>query len=272
MNHAGRLAGDPLDEPATLQDDAIVVIGLGDAMSTYETKLIARDIVAADTMIFEFERPQGFEFKAGQAIDMTLLDTAVAEAKGARHTFSIVSAPFESKLAIATRMRAASPFKQALKRLMVGTPVRIEGPYGSLTLHDSARRAAVMIAGGIGITPFLSMARQAANDQSSHYLMLVYSNRRPEDAPFLSELTQLERLNVNFRLVATMTQASKSNIHWNGRTGPIDENLLREVAGHFPEPVYYVAGPPMLVEAMRATLTDMGIADGLIRSEEFYGY
>jgi ferredoxin-NADP reductase len=264
--------GGPLDESATLQDDAIVVIGLGVAMSTYETKLIARDIVAADTMIFEFERPQGFDFKAGQAIDVTLVETEVAEAKGARHTFSIVSAPFENKLAIATRMRAASKFKLALKRLMVGTPVRIEGPYGSLTLHDNSRRAAVMIAGGIGITPFLSMARQATNDQSPHYLMLVDSNRRPEDAPFLSELTQLERLNVNFRLVATMTQASKSNIHWNGRTGPIDENLLQQVTGHFPEPVYYVAGPPMFVEAMRATLTDMGIAESSIHSEDFFGY
>jgi ferredoxin-NADP reductase len=260
-----------LDESVLLQHDAIVVIGRGAVMSTYETKLAARDIVAADTMTFEFERPQGFDFKAGQSIDVTLVDTPVDEARGARHTFSIVSAPFENKLAIATRMRD-SPFKRALKQLMVGTAVRIEGPYGSLTLHKDARHAAVMIAGGIGITPFLCMARQAANDQLSMYLLLVYSNRRPEDAPFLSELTQLERRNVNFRLVATMTQAGKSNIHWNGRTGPIDDNLLREVAGNLPEPVYYLAGPPMLVEAMRDTLDAIGIADGVIHSEEFFGY
>jgi ferredoxin-NADP reductase len=240
-------------------------------MSTYETKLAVRDIVATDTMTFEFERPEGFDFKAGQSMDVTLVDTAVAEAQGARHTFSIVSAPFENKLAIATRMRD-SLFKRALKQLLVGARVRIEGPHGSLTLHKDDRHAAVMIAGGIGITPFLSMARQAANDQSPHYLLLVYSNRRPEDAPFLSELTQLERHNVNFRLVATMTQAAKSNIHWNGRTGPVDENLLRQVAGNLPEPVYYLAGPPLMVEAMRETLVDLGIADGVIRSEEFYGY
>jgi ferredoxin-NADP reductase len=240
-------------------------------MSTYETKLTARDIVATDTMTFEFERPEGFDFKAGQAIELTLVDTGGAGAQGARHTFSIVSAPFENKLAIATRMRD-SLFKRALKQLMVGSPVRVEGPYGSLTLHRDERHAAVMIAGGIGITPFLSMARQAANDQSAQYLLLVYSNRRPEDAPFLSELTQLERVNVNFRLVATMTQAGKSNIHWNGRTGPVDENLLQQVAGNLPEPVYYLAGPPMMVEAMRDTLADIGIADGAIHSEEFFGY
>jgi ferredoxin-NADP reductase len=240
-------------------------------MSTYETKLAARDIVATDTMTFEFERPEGFDFKAGQAIRVTLVDTGVAEAKGARHTFSIVSAPFENKLAIATRMRDR-PFKRALKLLPVGAPVQIDGPYGSLTLHKESRHAAVMIAGGIGITPFLSMARQAANDQSPQYLMLVYSNRRPEDSAFLSELTQLERLNVNFRLVATMTQAGRSNIHWNGRVGRIDADFLRQVAGNLPEPVYYVAGRPTMVEAMRETLANIGIADGAIHSEGFHGY
>jgi ferredoxin-NADP reductase len=240
-------------------------------MSTYDTKLAARDIVARDTMTFEFERPQGFDFKAGQWMDITLVDTAVAEAQGARHTFSIVSAPFGNKLAIATRMRD-SPFKRALKLMPVGTQVRIDGPHGSLTLHRETLRAAVMIAGGIGITPFLSMARQASNDQAPQCLFLVFSNRRPEDAPFISELTQLERVNASFRLVATMTQPNKSNIHWNGRTGYIDEHMLRQVTGNLAEPIYYLAGPPVMVEAIRETLVDMGVADGAVRSEEFWGY
>jgi ferredoxin-NADP reductase len=240
-------------------------------MSTYETKLLVRDIVATDTMTFEFERPARFDFRAGQSIGITLIDTALTEAQGARHTFSIVSAPFEDKLAIATRMRD-SPFKRALKQMMVGSKVRIEGPYGSMTLHKETRHAAVTIAGGIGITPFLSMARQAAHDQSPQYLLLIFSNRRPEDAPFLSELTQLERVNSNFRLVATMTQPAKSNIHWNGKTGPIDVALLHDVAGNLPDPLFYLAGSPMMVESMRETLADFGVAEHAIHSEEFYGY
>ncbi|GLU31453.1 FAD-dependent oxidoreductase [Trinickia caryophylli] len=237
-------------------------------MGTYDTKVVVRDIVATDTMTFEFARPDGFDFKAGQAIDLILPESGQPDA---RHTFSIVSAPFEDKVAIATRMRD-TPFKRALRMLMAGSPARIEGPFGSLTLHKETRHAAVLIAGGIGITPFLSMIRQAAHDQSPQYLLLVYSNRRPEDAPFLSELTQLERVNSNFRLVATMTQPGKSHIHWNGANGPIDEALLRQVAGNLADPVYYLAGPPKMVEAIRETLTDIGVADAAIRSEEFYGY
>ena len=235
-------------------------------MSTYDTTLKVRDIVALDTMLFGFERPDGFQFKAGQAMDLVLVESEIEQARGARHTFSIVTAPFEDGLAIATRMRD-SPFKQALKRLPVGA----KGPFGSLVQKD-AKRAAVLIAGGIGITPFMSMLRQAAHDQSPQFLLLVYCNRRPEDAPFISELTQLERVNSNFRLVATMTQPGKSNIHWNGHSGRIDEALLRQVLGKVHEPLYYLAGPPTMVGDIYQTLSDMGIADDAIHSEEFYGY
>lgn len=240
-------------------------------MGTFDTKLVARDIVAADTMVFEFEQPVGFAFKAGQSIDLILIDTEVEAARGARHTFSIVSAPFEDRLAIATRMRD-SAFKRALKLLMVGAPARIEGPAGSLTLHQDARHAAVLIAGGIGITPFVSMIRQAANDQAPQCLLLIYSNHRPEDASFISELIQLERVNSNFRLIATMTQASKSNVHWNGHSGRIDQALLRQVAGNLNEPIYYLAGPPGMVDAMHEALADIGVPDYTVRSESFYGY
>src|SRR5690349_4645083 len=99
----------------------------GAPMSTYDTTLKARDILAMDTMLFAFERPDGFQFRAGQAIDLVLVESEIEAARGARHTFSIVSAPFEEGLAIATRMRD-SPFKQALKRLPVGAKVKVDGP------------------------------------------------------------------------------------------------------------------------------------------------
>ena len=94
-------------------------------MSTYDTTLKVRDIVAMDTMLFGFERPDGFQFKAGQAMDLVLVESEIEAARGARHTFSIVTAPSEDGLAIATRMRD-SPFKQALKRLPLGAKVRLE--------------------------------------------------------------------------------------------------------------------------------------------------
>lgn len=240
-------------------------------MSTYETKLQGREDVAEGTMAFHFEKPQGFVFKPGQTIDLILPAAPGGDAQSARHTFSIVSAPYQGDLTIATRLRD-SAFKRALKALPIGAALRFEGPFGALTLHGNRARAAVLIAGGIGITPFVSILRQAAQDQLAQSLVLLYSNRRPEDAAFLAELQALEGRNKNFRLLATMTAPGQSARPWTGATGRIDDALLKRIGGELATPIYYLAGPPALVEAMRKNLSLAGVDDDDIRSEEFYGY
>ncbi len=240
-------------------------------MSTYETTLKGCDEVAEGTMAFHFQKPSGFTFKPGQAIDLVLVDPVFADAASARHTFSLVSAPFQPDLVVATRMRA-SAFKRALKLLSIGAPARLEGPFGSLTLHNNRARPAVFIAGGIGITPFISILRQAAKDQLPQELLLLYSNRRPEDAAFLAELQQLEQQSKRFHLIATMTQMDKSSRTWKGETRMIDEDLVRKVGKGLSAPIYYVAGPPVMIESVRQTLNRAGVDDDDIRSEEFLGY
>ena len=240
-------------------------------MTAYDTRLQGREEVASGTMAFHFEKPAGFTFKPGQAIDVVLLDPPTADAQISRHTFSIVSAPFENELVIATRMRD-SPFKRALKALPIGSPLAIEGPFGSLVLHKDQARPAVFIAGGIGITPFMSMLRQATKERAPQRLLLLYSNRRPQDAAFLAELQQLERENETFRLVATMTELGDLRCPWDRQTGLIDGPLIKNAIAGLRAPVFYVAGPPGLVEAMRRTLNGAGIEDEDIRSEDFFGY
>ena len=165
-----------------------------------------------------------------------------------------------------------SAFKRAFKALPIGSTATLEGPFGSLTLHNNRARSAVFIAGGIGITPFMSILRQAAKDQTPQRLLLLYSNRRPEDAAFLAELQQLELRNQNFRMVATMTEMSKSSRPWEGQTRLIDEDLVKASISGLSAPIYYLAGPPAMVDAVRQTLNRAGVNDDDIRSEEFYGY
>ncbi len=240
-------------------------------MTSYRAALQGREQIANGTVAFHFEKPVGFSFKSGQAIDVVLADGRTVDVQSGRHTFSIVSAPFESELTIATRMRD-STFKRAFARLPVGSLIQIEGPFGSLTLHNDLARPAVLIAGGIGITPFMSILRQATHDRREQRLVLLYSNRRPEDTAFLSELQNLEERNLNFRLAATMTLMGASVQPWGGQTGMVNEALLKAAVEGQPNPIYYVAGPPALVAGMRQTLHDSGVDDDDIRSEEFYGY
>ena len=240
-------------------------------MGTYIAKLTKREQIAEGTMAFYFDRPAGFEFVGGQSMDFTLIDPPQTDAEGNRRTFSLASAPGEPHLMIATRLRDTA-FKRTLKSLPLGTEVSLEGPFGSMTLHRKTTRPAVMLAGGIGITPFRSMVVRAAHEKLPHHIFLFYANRRPEDAPFLEELQALERDNPNYKFVGTMTGMDKSRKSWNGESGRIDMEMIKRHAKEMASPIFYAAGPPAMVTGLQSMLNDAGVDDDDIRTEEFSGY
>ncbi|MDR5728982.1 MAG: FAD-dependent oxidoreductase [Terriglobia bacterium] len=234
-------------------------------------KLVGSETIAEGTMAFHFTRPSGFDFRAGQAIDITLIHPSETDPEGNTRAFSIASPPFEDGLTVATRMRD-SAFKRVLRNAQPGIEVRVEGPSGSLTLHKNAAKPAVFLAGGIGITPFVSIVRQAMKDKPNHQLYLFYSNRRPEDAPFLDILRSVAQEHPKFHFVATMTKMEASSRTWTGETGMVDAGM---VFRHVPDPVgpiYYIAGPPAMVVAMRQMLLAAKVDEDDVRTEEFPGY
>ena len=237
----------------------------------FRTKLLGRSNVAEGTMAFHLAKPLGFNFKAGQAADLTLLDPPETDSEGNIRTFSIASPPFEDRLTFASRMRDTA-FKRSLKAAPIGTEINIASPSGSFTLHKNANKPAVFLAGGIGITPFLSVVCQADHEHLPHKLYLFYSNRRPEDAAFLDILQGLETTNPNFLLIATMTEMARSSREWREETGFINREMLVRHLETLHGPIYYIAGPPPMVVAMREMLVGAGIDEDDIRTEEFAGY
>jgi len=240
-------------------------------MPKYETKLTASETVAEGTMAFHFARPADFKFQAGQSMNVSLIDPPETDAKGNARTFSIVSAPHETELVIATRMRDTA-FKRVLKSMPTGGRVGLRGPAGMFTLESADARPAVFLAGGIGVTPFMSMLRDAAHSRLGRDLWLFYSNRRPEDAAFLEELAALPKRHSRCHFVGTMVEMAKSGRPWNGETGFLDRAMLERHLKDLAASVYYAAGPPGLVEAMRKMLADAGVEDEAIRTDEFFGY
>jgi len=121
---------------------AIPILGHG-------SKLLERVEVAEGTMAFHFEKPSQFDFLAGQSADVTLFNPPETDSEGNTRTFSLASSPFENHLMFATRMRDTA-FKRSLKKVPLGTDVKIDSPMGSLTLHKNSVKPAVFLAGGIG--------------------------------------------------------------------------------------------------------------------------
>ena len=234
----------------------------------FEISLLNRKDIAAGTMTFIFEKPAGFTFKPGQNGDFTLVNPPETDAEGNTRTFSIVAAPYEDHLQIATRMRDTA-FKRVLKTMPIGAKIQFNGPMGSMTLQNDTSRPAVFLAGGIGITPFMSMIRNAAHEKLPHKIFLFYSNRTPQDAPFLDELADLQKQNPNFKSIPTMPDATPG---WTGETGYITSDMLEKYLSDLSSPIYYLAGPPAMTAAMHKMLNDAGVNDDYIRSEEFAGY
>jgi len=244
----------------------------------YSLRLKSRSEAAERTLEFRFDNPAGMTFRAGQFMDLTLIDPPETDAEGNTRGFSINSAPDDPELMFTTRLRDTA-FKRVLKTMPLGTLVKAEGPFGNLTLHNNASRQAVLLAGGIGITPFRSIARWAAHKMLPHRIILLYANRRPEDAPFLDELSSLARANPNLTVIPTMTRMSDSDQAWKGETGYIDEALIERNLKHPASsmkgpsgPIYYMAGPPAMVAGLRTMLNAAGVDDDDIRTEEFSGY
>ena len=240
-------------------------------MAVYKTKLVKKEEVAEGTIAFYFEKPEGFEFIAGQYVTVSLINPPETDDEGNSRFFSIASAPNENHLMVATRMRDTA-FKRILKNLPVGSEIKIDGPDGSFYLPKDISKPAVFLIGGIGITPGFSIIKNAAYKKLSHRLFLFYSNKRPEDATFLKDLQNLEKENKNFKLIATMTEIKNSKQAWRGETGFINKEMLQKYIGNLNSPIYYMSGPPMMVKAMRELAEKIGATDDDIKFEEFAGY
>jgi ferredoxin-NADP reductase len=223
------------------------------------------------TTAFYFEKPKDFEFEAGQFVNCSLLNPNETDTKGHTRALSIASAPYERSLMVATRLRGTA-FKRTLHSLPVGAELLLQGPYGSMTLSRNSMRPAVLLAGGIGITPFRSQIWNATRSHTLRGIFLFYSVRVPEEAAFLEELREMERCNTCYKLICTVTQPGKAKMPWGGETGRISIQMLSKWIPDLNAPIYYIAGPPEMVTGVRQMLIDSGVAEEHIRAEEFYGY
>jgi ferredoxin-NADP reductase len=236
----------------------------------YEAKSIGRQRLAGDVAVLRLEKPEGFQFTAGQWCLLTVPAMGFEDERGLRRPLSIASSPLEKELLFATKL-SDSAFKRTISEMPPLTAVTLEAPRGDLVLPDETATPLVFLAGGIGITPFRSMCRYAADARTGHDITLFYSSRTPEETPFLEELQRIPEQNEDVSVVITMTRAPEDPASWTGLRGRLSAETIKERCTVWEKALYFIAGPPVMADAMKQTLVTMNVPADRIKVELFAG-
>lgn len=234
----------------------------------YKAKLLARKLIAEQTVVLILEKPKDFTFIPGQYIDVGLLEGNMDSFEAFR-TLSIGNSPSDDFLMLSYRNRV-SEFKKKMDNLPIGSEVEIQGPFGRFILYPG-QEPVIFLAGGIGIVPFLSIIESETIKSSTRELCLIYSNSNLKEIAFFNQLKELESQNPHFKFIPTLTTKSLPK-DWSGEKGYIDSQMIKRHQANFNNSLFYIAGTPDMVMDLRFMVTTLGVDPSQIRTESFDGY
>jgi ferredoxin-NADP reductase len=212
---------------------------------------------------FRFPRPEELEYKAGQFLFVTLRS---GERELSKH-FSFSSSPTEKGHIEFTKKFTDSEFSAALKALKPGDWTRIDAPYGTFTYGDEPKIG--MLAGGIGITPLISICRYLTDSRRPTKITLLYGCRTEPDLAFRKELEAMQLQNSNLKVVFTLNEASPN---WKGAVGVINADMVKREIPDYAETMFYTCGPPQMVDVMEKLVESLGLPKTQLKREYFSGY
>jgi predicted ferric reductase len=183
--------------------------------------------------------------------------------KSETHPFTISASPLEPQI-VETTIKKSGNFTNTIDQTRVGDTGRIEGPFGRFSLvHDDIQQF-VFIAGGVGITPIMSMLRYLRDTGDKRPVVLLYGNKTAGDIIFAQEL---ESLPDHMRVVHVLSRPDSA---WTGRTGHITRAIIDEFTGeHLKESHVFVCGPVPMINAVIRELREAGVDRRRIHYERF---
>lgn len=214
------------------------------------------------TLVMQPEGHAGFRFKPGQFGWLTVWGSPF---KITGHPFSFSSSAEAEGGRVEMTIRKLGDFTSEVQKLKPGKRVYLDGPYGAFTIGNPADMH-VLIAGGIGITPMMSMIRTLADRNDTRPLVLLYGNKDWESTSFREELIALST-----RLDLTVIHVL-SNPHegWTGEAGFIDADLFkRYLPPGYADHEYFICGPGVMMDAIEAALSEMKVPLQKYHSERY---
>lgn len=186
-----------------------------------------------------------------------------------KHAFSIASSPSEKNF-IRFGIKIQGAFTQGLVNLKVDDELLVSGPYGKFIYNENKYSDLVLIAGGIGITPFYSALNYFSDKALKNKLALIYSARTAQGATFYQEIKNIKNKNPNISVLFSFTEdravSQKEKDVINKR---IDASIIKDLIGNIYGKSYFICGPVPFMEAMTNNLLSLGVSKNQIKTEEF---
>lgn len=237
-------------------------------MIEFETELINIIQRTHNVKSFRFVTKENAKFKPGQFFFVTINIDGTQRTKH----FSFSNSPTEKGYAEFTKRITESEFSGALERLKIGDQVRLKMPYGAFTFEGEYEKIA-FLSGGIGITPIRSICKFATDMRLTTDIALLYGNNREEDIIFRQGLDEMSSIDKNIHIVYTLTSQNIDKESWQGRIGYIDDKMIKEEIPDFSERIFYLCGPPKMVEGLNVILKNkLNLKEDNIKTENFVGY
>lgn len=207
-----------------------------------------------------------FDFLPGQFLQV---EVTPQPEKTARRSYTIASSPTQRAYVELTvkREEQGAVSRYLHDTLAVGDLLKVTGPFGEFTFTGTDAESIVLIAGGVGITPMMSVLRYLTDIAWPGQIFFLYGARSTEEFVFRDELERLERRFANLHVMAAM-QRSAGTV-WLGPEGPITQDILRSAVPDIAKRRVHLCGPPGMMAAMREQLAALGVPEAQLHTEAF---
>lgn len=184
-------------------------------------------------------------------------------------SFSIVSSPHSSNN-LEFAIKIVGDFTQALAEQQIGDQIFLLGPFGEFVLDSRYDRNVILLAGGIGITPIISIIRAATDSNLSIPMTLLYSCRNLDNALFYDELRELEKINPRFRMLLFLTDKQQTVRERGILSGKISESRIDQlVGGRYKRLTFFLCGSINFMDGLETILNKHQVEKDQIVSESF---
>ena len=183
--------------------------------------------------------------------------------------YSMSSSPLNKEYLEVTSKRTPDGFisDYMMKTLRQGHVVKVSGPYGKFILDENNNEDIFLIGAGSGISPLMAMLRYIIEKKINKKITMLFSNKKFSDIIWYDELVEAQKNDINFKCHFTLTQ--KDHNEWNGFEGRINGEIIKKCDVNLKNQIFYICGPPLMVDTTVKDLKELGVEDSKIKIEKY---